>query len=206
MMKGDKPADFKGTMKKLIKYMGRYKIAIAFVFVFAIASTTANIFGPKILGTATTTLVNGLMAKFAGTGDIDFVSISETLMYVLSLYVISAICGLIQGWIMAKVATNISYRFRTDIAQKINRLPLKYFDGTTYGEVLSRISNDIDTINQSLSQSITQIITSITTLIGVAYMMITISWQMTLIAFIILPLSLVMMGTIVKKSILSKLI
>ena len=187
MMRGDKPADFSGTMGKLINYMGRYKYLVVVVVIFAIASTAANIFGPKILGNATTTLVNGLVAQIAGTGSIDFGQIGTILLQVLALYIISSVCGFIQGWIMAGVATNTTYRMRREIAEKINKLPLKYFDNTTHGEVLSRISNNVDTINQSLSQSITQIITSVVTIIGVLYMMFTISWALSVLSLIILP-------------------
>ena len=160
MLRKNKPADFSGAIKNLIKYMGRYKYLVLIGIIFAIASTAANIFGPKILGNATTTLVNGLIAQIGGTGTIDFGQIGQTLIEVAALYIISMVCGLIQGWIMAGIAANTTYRMRKDIDQKINRLPLKYFDNTTHGEVLSRISNDVDTINQSLSQSISTIITS----------------------------------------------
>ncbi len=196
----EKAADFRGTMGKLFNYMGRYKAAVVVVFIFAVASTIANIVGPKILGQATTKLFDGIIAKIKGTGDVDFVAIGQILLTTFLLYVISAACGYIQGWIMANVSTNIAYRFRKDIAVKINKLPLKYFDSTTHGEVLSRITNDVDTINQSLSQSLTQIITSAVTIVGVLVMMLTISWQMTLVALVMLPLSMIVMGIIIGRS------
>jgi ATP-binding cassette subfamily B multidrug efflux pump len=196
----EKAADFRGTMGKLFRYMGRYKGWIFLVFIFAAASTTANIIGPKILGTATTNLITGVIAEITGTGTIDFVQIAGILLEVLMIYIISAAFGFVQGWIMANISTNVAYRFRRDIAEKINRLPLKYFDRTTYGEVLSRITNDVDTINQSLSQSLTQIITSVVTVIGVLIMMFTINWIMTLVALGMLPLSLILMGVIIGRS------
>lgn len=197
---GEKAADFRGTMVKLFNYMGRYKIAVIFVFILAAVSTMANIFGPKILGQATTKLFEGIINKITGTGDVDFPAIAQILFKTIMLYVVSAICGYLQGWIMANIATNIAYRFREDISKKINKLPLKYFDGTTHGEVLSRITNDVDTINQSLSQSLTQIITSVVTIVGVLIMMLTISWQMTLVALISLPISMIVMGVIIGRS------
>lgn len=196
----EKSTNFRGMMGKLFRYMGRYKWLVLLVFIFAAASTTANIVGPKILGTATTSLVNGVIAQISGTGVIDFASIGAILLEVLAIYIISAIFGFIQGWIMAGISANITYRFRQDISEKIDRLPLKYFDGTTYGEVLSRITNDVDTINQSLSQSLTQIITSVVTIIGVLIMMLTISWVMTLIALAMLPLSMILMGVVIGRT------
>jgi ATP-binding cassette subfamily B multidrug efflux pump len=196
----EKSTNFRGTMGKLFRYMGRYKWFVLLVFIFAAASTTANIIGPKILGTATTTLVTGVIAQISGTGVIDFASIGLILLEVLAIYIISAIFGFIQGWIMANISANIAYRFRRDISAKIDRLPLKYFDGTTYGEVLSRITNDVDTINQSLSQSLTQIVTSVVTIIGVLIMMLSISWIMTLVALAMLPLSLILMGVIIGRT------
>ena len=196
----EKSTNFRGTMGKLFRYMGRYKWLVLLVFIFAAASTTASIVGPKILGTATTSLVNGVIAQISGTGVIDFASIGAILLEVLAIYIISAIFGFIQGWIMAGISANITYRFRQDISEKIDRLPLKYFDGITYGEVLSRITNDVDTINQSLSQSLTQIITSVVTIIGVLIMMLTISWVMTLIALAMLPLSMILMGVVIGRT------
>ncbi|MFX1531228.1 MAG: ABC transporter ATP-binding protein [Promethearchaeota archaeon] len=196
----EKATDFRGTMGKLFRYMGRYKWLVLLAFIFAAASTTAMIVGPKILGTATTTLINGLIAKLSGTGDINFVRIGGIILEVLLIYIISAIFGLIQGWIMANVATNVAYRFRRDISEKINSLPLKYFDRTTHGEVLSRITNDVDTINQTLSLSLTQIITSLVSVVGILVMMFTISWIMTLVALAMLPLSMILMGVIIGRS------
>ena len=198
--RGEKVQDFKGTMKKLIAYLGGYRTAIIIVFIFAIASTAANIAGPKILGQATTTLFEGVMAEIAGTGSIDFDAIRRIALITLGLYLVSAFFAYIQGWIMADVSTNIAYRFRQDISEKMNRMPLKYFDGTTHGEVLSRITNDVDTVNQTLSQSMTQIITSLVTVIGVLVMMFSISWAMTLVALIIIPLSMITVMLIVRQS------
>jgi ATP-binding cassette subfamily B protein len=200
MMAGDKASDFKGTMVKLIDYLGKYKITVLIVMVFAIASTAASIAGPKILGRATTELFEGVLAQLSGTGEIDFGAIGRILLTVLGLYLVSAIFSYIQGWIMADVSTNIAYRFRRDISEKINRMPLKYFDSTTQGEVLSRITNDVDTVNQTLSQSLTQIITSLVTVVGVLIMMLSISWIMTLVALLILPLSMVVVTLIVRQS------
>jgi ATP-binding cassette subfamily B multidrug efflux pump len=197
---GAKVQDFKGTMKKLIAYLGEYRKAIIVVFIFAIASTAANIYGPKILGEATTILFKGVMAKMAGTGSIDFDAIGRIALITLGLYLLSTLFAYIQGWIMADVSTNIAYRFRRDISEKMNRMPLKYFDGTTHGEVLSRITNDVDTVNQTLSQSMTQIITSLVTVVGVLVMMFSISWLMTLVALVIIPLSMITVMLIVRQS------
>ena len=195
-----KVQDFKGTMKKLIAYLGGYKKAIIIVFIFAIGSTAASIAGPKILGEATTILFEGVMAELAGTGSIDFDAIGRIALITLGLYLVSALFAYVQGWIMADVSTNIAYRFRRDISEKMNRMPLRYFDGTTHGEVLSRITNDVDTVNQTLSQSMTQIITSLVTVIGVLIMMLSISWAMTLVALIIIPLSMITVMLIVRQS------
>ncbi len=200
MRKGEKPRDFKGTLKKLIQYLGRYKVLILFIWLIAIASTVFSIVGPKILGKATTKLFEGVMAQIAGTGTIDFTYIGNIILKVLLLYVFSAILSYIQGWIMTNVAMNITYRFRKDIAAKINRMPFKYFDGTNHGEVLSRITNDVDTVSQTLNQSLTQIITSVVTVLGVLVMMFTISWQMTLVALAVLPFSFGILGLILGKS------
>lgn len=200
MMKGDKAKDFKGSMLKLIGYLGRYKVIIIIAIIIAIASTAANIVGPKILGEATTELFEGLIEVVRGTGEVDFDFIGRIILITLALYVSSAIFRYIQGWIMARVSTDISYRLRKDISKKINRMELKYYDRTTQGEILSRITNDVDTINQTLSQSITQIITSIITVLGVLVMMFTISWLMTLVALVIIPLSGVTVMFIVKRS------
>ena len=200
MMKGDKAHDFKGTMAKLIQYLGKYKLTVLIVLVFAVASTAASIAGPKILGRATTRLFEGVLAQLSGTGEIDFDYIGRILLLTLGLYLVSTLFSYVQGWIMADVSTNIAYRFRRDISEKINRMPLKYFDGVTQGEVLSRITNDVDTVNQTLSQSLTQIITSVVTVIGVLIMMLSISWVMTLVALTIIPLSMVVVALIVKQS------
>jgi ATP-binding cassette subfamily B protein len=195
-----KAGNFRGTMKKLLKYMSKYKRNFIVVFVFAIASTAATIVGPKMLGEATTKLFEGVVAQISGTGSIDFDAIALILLVTLGLYLLSALFSFVSGWIMANVSTNITYRFRKDISEKINRLPLKYFDSTTQGEVLSRLTNDVDTINQTLSQSLTQIIVSVITVIGVLIMMISISWIMTLVAFVTIPLTLIIMGLIISKS------
>jgi ATP-binding cassette subfamily B multidrug efflux pump len=166
----------------------------------AAASTVFTIVGPKILGQATTTLFNGVMATIAGTGTIDFIAIGNILLEVGGLYVLSALLSYIQGWVMAGISMDITYRFRKDISEKMNRMPLKYFDGTNYGEVLSRVTNDVDTVSQTLSQSLTQIITSITSLIGVLIMMLSINWMMTLVALLIIPLSMGFIGMIIKQS------
>jgi ATP-binding cassette, subfamily B, multidrug efflux pump len=201
MMKGEKARDFKGTMGKLIQYLDKYKVSIIIVMIFAIASTVFSIVGPKILGKATTKLFEGVMGQIAGTGTgIDFGYIGNIIIITLSLYLLSSIFSYIQGWIMSGISANIAYRFRKEIAEKINRMPLRYFDGTSHGEVLSRITNDVDTVNQTLSQSLTQIITSVTTVIGILAMMFSINWMMTLIALLIVPLSLVIISIVVKQS------
>jgi ATP-binding cassette subfamily B protein len=201
MRKGEKPRDFKGTMLKLIKYLSSYKVAIAIVIVFAIASTIASIVGPKILGKATTKLFEGVMGQIAGTGSgIDFAYIGHTIITVLFLYLLSALFSYIQGWIMSSVSMNITYRFRKEIAEKINRMPLRYFDGTSHGEILSRITNDVDTVSQTLNQSLTQIITSAITVVGVLVMMFSISWLMTLVSLVIIPLSMGVIGLVVNQS------
>ncbi|MCB8923368.1 MAG: ABC transporter ATP-binding protein [Ardenticatenaceae bacterium] len=200
MRKGDRARNFKATMKKLAQYLNAYKGRITVVMIFAIASTVFNIVGPKVLGNATTKLFEGVMAEIAGTGSIDFDYIGRILLTMLILYVTSALFAYLMGWIMAGVSTDIAYRFREEIAAKINRLPLSYFDKTTQGEVLSRITNDVDTVNQTLSQSLTQIITSVITVVGVLVMMFSISWLMTLVALIVIPLSLGVVAFIVKRS------
>jgi len=167
MRKGEKARNFKATMIKLAHYLSAYKIRIIVVVLFAIASTVFTIVGPKVLGNATTKLFAGVMAEIAGTGSIDFDFIGRILLIMLILYIISSIFAYLMGWIMAGVSTDIAYRFRKEIAAKINRMPLSYFDKTTQGEVLSRITNDVDTVNQTLSQSLTQIITSLITVVGV---------------------------------------
>ncbi len=201
MMKGEKPRDFKGTMIKLIQYLGSYRVAIAIVMVLAAASTIFSIAGPKILGKATTKLFEGVLGQLAGTGTgVDFGYIGNILGLVLALYLASSLLSYIQGWVMSGVSVDITYRFRKDIASKINRMPLGYFDNTSYGEVLSRITNDVDTVSQTLNQSLSQIITSVTTVVGVLIMMLTISWQMTLVALLIVPLSMVVVMLVIRQS------
>jgi ATP-binding cassette subfamily B multidrug efflux pump len=201
MMKGESARDFKGTMRKLIGYLGAYKLVTVIVILLAIASTVFSIFGPKILGNATTKLFEGVMGQIAGSGTgIDFAAIGRILLTALGLYILSALLAYVQGWMMTGVAVDITYRFRRDIAEKINRMPLRYFDGTNHGEVLSRITNDVDTVNQTLSQSLSQIITSVVTVIGVLAMMFSISWQMTLVALLIIPLTLLIVQFIVRRS------
>ncbi|MCA9972398.1 MAG: ABC transporter ATP-binding protein [Anaerolineales bacterium] len=200
MHKGDRARNFKATMTRLAHYLSAYKGRILVVAIFAIASTVFNIVGPKVLGNATTKLFEGVMAEIAGTGTIDFDYIGRILLIMLNLYVLSSLFAYLMGWIMAGVSTDISYRFRKEIAAKINRLPLSYFDKTTQGEVLSRITNDVDTVNQTLSQSLTQIITSLITVVGVLIMMFSISWLMTLVALIVIPLTLVVVSIIVSRS------
>lgn len=200
MMPGEKAKDLKGTSRKLLAYMGRYKIALIFVMIFAIGGTAFNIIGPKVLSKATTELFNGLMAKVSGTGGIDFEKIGRILLILLLLYLFSAFLSFIQGYIMTGISQKLSYRFRREISEKINRMPLAYFESKTVGDVLSRITNDVDTLGQSLSQSITTLITSITTIIGVLVMMLSISPLMTLIALVILPISGALIGFVMKFS------
>ncbi len=200
MMPGEKAKDFKGSSKKLIRYMGRYKIAVLFVILFSALGTLFGIIGPKIMSKATTEIFNGLMKKIAGIGGIDFGYIGKILILLLALYTISAVFSYIQGLIMTNVSQKLTYRFRKEISEKINRMPLKYFESKTVGEVLSRITNDVDTLGQSLNQSITTLITSVTTLIGVLVMMLSISPLMTIIALVILPISGTLIALVVKKS------
>jgi len=200
MMRGEKPRDFKGTMKKLIQYLGSYKFSILLVMLLAAGSTVLTILSPKILGKATTKLFEGVMNKISGTGSIDFAYIGEIILWVLGLYLAAAIFSYIQGWVMSGIAMKISYQFRKDISKKINRLPFKYFDGTSHGEVLSRVTNDVDTVSQTLNMSLSQIITSVTTVIGVLVMMFTINWQMTLIALLIIPISVAIISVVVRHS------
>jgi ATP-binding cassette subfamily B protein len=200
MMKGEKPRDFKGTLTKLIKYLGQYKVLILVVWIFAIASTIFAIAGPKVLGKATTKLFEGVLAMIAGSGSIDFGYIGNIILLTLGLYFLSVLFSYVQGWVMSGISMNITYRFRRDISQKINRMPFKYFDSTSHGEVLSRVTNDVDTVSQTLNQSLSQIITSVATVIGVLVMMFTISWQMTLVALVIVPLSFLIISLIISKS------
>ena len=196
----EKAKDFKGTIKKLIKYIASYKVALVFVMIFAIGSTIFNIVGPKVLSKATTEIFNGLVAKVQGTGGIDFDKIGTVLLILLGLYLLSAFFSFVQGWIMTGISQKMSYRMRKELSEKINRMPMKYFESNTNGEVLSRITNDVDTLGMSLNQSITMLITSITTIIGVLIMMLSINWIMTLIALVILPISMALIMLVVKKS------
>ena len=200
MMAGEKARDFKGSMAKLIRYMSKYKIRFVIMFVFAIAGTVFNIVGPKILGKATTELFNGLVAKIGGTGGIDFTKITQILLFALGLYVCSAIFSFIQGFIMTGISNDVTYSLRKDISKKINRLPLKYYESRTTGEILSRVTNDVDTLQNGLNQSVTQLITSVTTLIGVFIMMLSINVWMTLAALVILPVSMGIIGGVMGKS------
>lgn len=197
---GEKARDFQGTMKRLLGHLGVYKVSIFFVLIFAIAGTTFAIVGPKILGKATTRLFEGLLAKIAGTGNIDFGYIAGIIKLLAGLYLLSAFFGYVQGWIMSRVSNRVSYGLRRDISLKINRLPLRYFDKVPLGEVLSRITNDVDTLNDTLNQSVGQIITAVTTIVGIFIMMLTISWQMTLVALGVIPLSAAFVALIVKYS------
>ena len=194
----EKAKNLSKTLSTLLKYLKPFRIAIVFVILFAVGSTIFTIIGPKILGNATTTLVQGLIAKYSGTGSIDIDGIKHTLLLLLCIYVLSGILSYIQAWIMSGVTQKVTYRLREEISLKINRLPLNYYDKQTHGEVLSRITNDVDTMSQSLTQSIQMIFTSLITIIGILYMMITISWQMTLMALIIVPLSAVAAMSVVK--------
>ena len=199
-MSTEKSKDFKGTMKKLMGYLTQYKIGLLLVVIFAIGSTIFNIAGPKILGKATTELFHGLISKVSGGSGIDFDKIAKILIGLMCLYVCSALFSFIQGYIMTGVSQKLTYRMRKEISEKIDRLPMGYFDKMTHGEILSRITNDVDTLSQSLNQSATQVITSVATIIGVLVMMLSISPLMTVIAILILPLSMGLIGMIVKRS------
>ena len=197
----EKAKNFKGTVKKLIKsYLAPYKWQIIIVLIFAIGSTIFSIVGPKILGNATTEIYNGLISKISGGSGINFEAIANILITLLVLYVISMAFSSIQGFVMTNVAQKVTYKIRNDLAKKINRLPMKYFDKRTNGEVLSIISNDVDMLSQNLNQSITQIITAICTLIGILVMMVSISIEMTIIAILILPITIFVVSKIAKKS------
>ena len=200
MRGGEKAKDFSGSMKKIFHYMGKYKVRIVLVMIAAMAGTIFNIVGPKILGKATTELFNGLVAKISGTGGINFEKIAQILAFAMCLYLCSAAFTFIQGFIMSGVSNDVTYSLRKDISQKINRLPLKYFESRTTGEILSRVTNDVDTLQSSLNQSITQLITSTTTLIGVLVMMLSINVWMTLAALVILPVSMMVIGFVMKHS------
>lgn len=199
-MPGDKAKDFKGTLKKLVKYMSTFKVHMIFVAIFAICGTIFNIAGPKILGQATTEIFNGLVSKVSGGSGMDFGKIGQILLMTLGLYVISALCSFIQGLIMTGVSQKTTYRLRKEISEKINRMPMNYFDTKPVGEILSRVTNDVDTLGQSLNQSATQLITSITTIIGVLVMMLSISPLMTLVAILILPVSVLLLSFVMKHS------
>lgn len=200
MMPGEKAKDFKGTMGKLFGYLKRFLPGIILVLLCAAASTVFAIFGPKILGQATTRLFEGLVAMLTGSGGIDFGAIGQILIFLACLYLLSALLSYVQGWVMSGVATKLSYSLRKDISEKIDRMPLSYFDRVPHGEVLSRITNDVDTITQTLNQSLSQIVTNVTMMIGVLCMMLSISPAMTLVALCILPFSVMIVGTVVKKS------
>ena len=199
-MAPEKAKDFKGSISKLMSYIGRYKIGIFAVMLFAAVATVFNVIGPKILGKATTALSEGLMRKIAGTGGMDFNYIGKILIIVLCLYLVSVIFSFCQGWIMTGITQKVCYRLRKEISEKINRMPMKYFESRTYGEVLSRITNDVDTLGMGLNQSITTIITSTATMIGVLIMMLSISPLMTIIAIVILPISVGLISFVIKKS------
>ena len=200
MMPGEKPKNLKGTLAKLIAFMGRFKAAIVVVLVFAVGSTIFNIVGPKVLSTATTELFNGIVAKIDGSGGIDFDAIARILVFTLGLYLLSAACSFVQGWIMSSVSQRTCYQLRGAIADKIDRMPMGYFERTSVGDTLSRITNDVDTLGQSLNQGVTQLITSVTTIIGVLIMMLSINPLMTLITVVILPVSIVLIMVVVKRS------
>ncbi len=200
MRQAEKPKDFKKAMAKLLGYISKYKVIIILAIIIAAASTAANIVGPKILGRATTELFEGLMARVQGTGEVDFEYIGRIILIVLAIYVGASLLSYVQGWIMSRVSADISYRLRRDISEKMNRMQLKYYDKMTHGEILSRLTNDVDTISQTLSNSLTQIIRSVITLIGVTIMMFTISWKMALLVIGVVPLSGLMVLAVVKRS------
>ena len=200
MIPGEKSKDFKNSIEKLVRYLGRYWYAIVAVMIFAAVSTVFSVAGPKVMARATNALVEGLGKKIAGTGSIDFTYIAKVLLFTLGLYICSAVFSFIQGMIMTGITQKTCYRMRKEISEKINRMPMKYFESRTYGEVLSRITNDVDTLGQSLNQSVTQIITSVATLVGTLVMMISISRIMTLISLVILPVSAILISFIIKHS------
>ena len=200
MAAGEKAKDFKGSMKKLFKYMEHYKFRFAIMFVFAVAGTVFSIVEPKILGKATTELFNGLVAKVNGTGGINFEKIGMILLWTLGLYLVSSLFSLIQGFVMTGISNDVTYSLRKDISKKMNRLPMNYYESRTNGEILSRITNDVDTLQMSLNQSMTQLITSVTTLIGVFIMMLSINVWMTVAAVLILPVSMFIIQKVMKHS------
>ena len=199
-MPGEKAKDFKGTLKKLLKYASVYRAALIIVIAFAMGSTVFSIAGPKVLSQATTEIFTGLMSKIGGTGGIDFTKIGYILLSVLGLYLISSAFSFVQGWLMSGITQKLSFRMRKEISEKISRMPMSYFESKTVGEVLSRITNDVDTLGQSLNQSVTQLITSVTTVIGIIIIMLTISPLITLIAVLVIPLSAIFMGIVIKIS------
>lgn len=200
MMAGDKARDFSGTIRKLLKYLRPYWVQLSVIIIFAIASTIFTIIGPRVLGSATTALAEGIIGKYTSGTPIDFSRIFRILQALGAIYVLSMIFSYIQGWLMAGVTQKVTYSLRHEISLKINRLPLRYFDQQTHGEVLSRVTNDVDTVSQSLNQSIQQIFTSLVTIIGVLWMMLRISWQLTLMALIVVPLSGIAAAYVVKHS------
>ncbi len=200
-MMGAKAKDFKGSMGRLLKYIGKYKVAVVVVFIFAVASAIFSIIGPKLMGNATTVLFEGVMGEISGAGTgIDFSAIAQVLITLVILYGISALFGYIQGYIMTGVSAKVTYRLRQDISDKVDTLPLSYFDRNSHGDVLSRVTNDVDTISQTLNQSLSQIVTSLTTVVGVVVMMFTINWIMTLVVLCIIPVSLILIFQVVKRS------
>ncbi len=200
MMPGEKAKDFKGAMKKLVGSLSKYKIGFLIMLIFAIGSTVFSIIGPTIMGDATTEIFNGLFRKLGGGEGIDFDKVAKILITLITLYGVSALFSFIQGWIMTGIAQKVTYKFRKDISEKVHRMPMNYFDTTSHGEILSRVTNDIDTLGTSLNQSLSQLITSVVSIIGVLIMMLRISVPMTLLALIILPLSGIVVGRVVKKS------
>ncbi|MEF9841841.1 MAG: ABC transporter ATP-binding protein [Raoultibacter sp.] len=199
-MMGPKAKDFKGTLKRMLRFMGNFKGALAVVFIFAIGSTIFTIVGPKVLSTATTELFTGIAGKIAGTGGINYDLVAQILLFTLGLYVLSAACSFVQGWLMSSVSQKTCYLLRAQLAEKIDRMPMGYFERSSTGDTLSRITNDVDTLGQSLNQGVTQLITSITTIIGVTIMMLSINPLMTLITVVILPISMVLIMVVVKRS------
>ncbi|MCK9444403.1 MAG: ABC transporter ATP-binding protein/permease [Tissierellaceae bacterium] len=196
----EKPKDFKGTFSKLLDYLRPHRLKLIIVILFAMGSTIFSIIGPKVLGKVTTKIFEGLISKMMGTGGIDFDNILNTISLLITLYIISALFSYVQGFIVTGIAQKVSYGLRREISEKVNRLPLKYFDKVSHGDVLSRVTNDVDTVSQSLNQSMSQIITSATTLIGVFVMMLSISWQMTIASLVILPLSMILVTNVIRRS------
>lgn len=196
----EKAKDFKGTVKKLWRYLSKYKIALIIVILFTIASTVFSVVGPKILGNATTELFNGVISKYTGGAGINFTKIGKILLFLLALYICSAIFSYIQGIIMTNISQKLAYRLRKEVSKKINKLPMKFYDNKTHGEILSVITNDIDTLSQNLNIEATQVISSVATIIGILIMMFSIDWIMTLVALLTLPLSIVIIAFIMKKS------